>query len=387
MSERQENLFIDFKNSSKEDWVKKATSDLKGEDVFKKYNWNFDDTISLAPYYDKSDLDDLKNIDAFQNRLILKENPTAENRYWENLQKIIVDNSKAANKQALEALNNGTDGIIFDLTQGKKVSMADLLEDILIDYCSISFLLGADFKQQLSAYTDLIESKGIDHQSVSGIVILSKDCQTTDNYLEAFKATVNFPGLLSLCVTSLEETASSSIAHLLQSAVYVINTLDTAQFEIHQIISKISFSLPVTTDYFGEIAKVRALRNLFFQLSQAYQAESFNPEDLHIHCISTIWTEEKYQPHANMLKSTTASMSAILGGCNSLLVEPEDYKNSLMVRIARNVSSILKEESYLNKTVDPAAGSYYLEVLTDKLASEAWQKFQKKVKQEKEEIQ
>lgn len=387
MSKRQENLFIDFKNSSKEDWIKKATSDLKGEDVFEKYNWNFDDKITLEPYYDNSDLKAIENIEAFQNRLILKENPTGENRYWENLQKIIVTDSKIANKQALEALNNGADGIIFDLTEAKGISFADLLYDILIDYCSISFVLGADFKQHLSAYTDLIDSKGIDHQSVSGIIFLSEGYQSPDHYLEAFKATINLPGLLSLSMMSTEKSASSTIAHLLHTTVSVINAFETTQLDIHQILSKIAFGLQISTDYFGEIAKARALRNLFFQLSQAYKAEDFNPENLHIHAISPAWTEEKYQPHANMLKATTAAMSAILGGCDSLLVEPEDYNSAPMVRIARNVSSILKEESYFNKTNDPAAGSYYLEVLTDKLARTAWQKFQEKVKQEKEEIQ
>ncbi|UII34947.1 methylmalonyl-CoA mutase family protein [Fulvivirga ulvae] len=386
MSERQENLFIDFKNSPKEDWIKKATSDLKGEDVFEKYNWNFNDKITLEPYYDESDLKSIKGIEKFQNRLILKENPTGENRYWENLQKIIVNDSKAANKQALEALNNGADGLIFDLTHTQNVLLTDLLYDILLDYCSVSFVVGADFKQHLYNYTDLIDDRGIDHQSISGIIFLNEPNRTTGNYLEVFKAIINFPGL-SLNISSGEKDISTAIADLLHTAVSVINTLDAAEFDIRQITSKISFSSLVSKDYFGEIAKTRALRSLYFQLSHAYKADDFNPEDLHIHCVSPAWAEEKYQPHANMLKSTTAAMSAILGGCDSLLTEPEDYGNTLMVRIARNVSSILKEESYFNKTTDPAAGSYYLEVLTDKLAREAWLKFQQKVKQEKEKIQ
>ena len=76
-----------------------------------------------------------------------------------------------------------------------------------------------------------------------------------------------------------------------------------------------------------------------------------------------------------MLKSTSAALAAILGGCDALTVQPEN-ENPMMARIARNVSSILREESHLSKVADPTAGSYYLESLTNQLAINAWKKFQ-----------
>ena len=80
-----------------------------------------------------------------------------------------------------------------------------------------------------------------------------------------------------------------------------------------------------------------------------------------------------------MLKSTTSAISCILGGCDLITVEPEEEGNPLKSRIGRNVLTLLREESHLNQPADAAAGSYYLESLTDQMAKEAWTQFQKAV--------
>lgn len=260
-----------------------------------------------------------------------------------------------------------------------------MLYDILIDYCSISFIFGKDYLPHLTGYAKYINSKNIDPLSVTGIISIDKESLRQQDYLEMFRATINYPGL-KLGLTVGSSALTEQIAQALSNAVGIIEHLSAAEFDIEQSVSKIAFTTPVSTNYFGEMAKVRALRNLYFQLARAYMFDRFTPEDLHIQCISTAWGEEKYQPHANMLKSTTAAMAAILGGCDSLLVEPEDIENPLMRRIARNVSNILKEESYFNKTTDPVAGAHYLEVLTDKLSQKAWKMFQTIVNEKKEEL-
>jgi methylmalonyl-CoA mutase len=99
-----------------------------------------------------------------------------------------------------------------------------------------------------------------------------------------------------------------------------------------------------------------------------------------VHAYPSLWSKTIYDPSVNLLRDTTEAMSAILGGCNSLTIEPYDafYKNtqSFLRRIARNVSSVIKEESYLDKAVDPMAGSYYLVNLTNEIAKNSWSAFQ-----------
>ncbi len=98
-----------------------------------------------------------------------------------------------------------------------------------------------------------------------------------------------------------------------------------------------------------------------------------------IHCVTSEWNKTVYDPYVNMLRTQTEAMSAILGGTDSLTVEPFDIAfrkpDEFSERIARNQQLILKEEAYFDKVADPAAGSYYIENLTNLIAEHAWKLF------------
>ncbi|MCK5207219.1 MAG: methylmalonyl-CoA mutase, partial [Cyclobacteriaceae bacterium] len=145
------------------------------------------------------------------------------------------------------------------------------------------------------------------------------------------------------------------------------------------VIRNMEFCLPVGTDYFLEIAKLRTLRILFYKIAESYGLSEYDPGSLNIHSVSSSWTKTVYDPYVNMLRNTTEAMSAVIGGCNALTISPynENFEQptELSKRISRNVSNILKEESYFDKIVDPSAGSYYIENITDELVQKAWQLF------------
>jgi methylmalonyl-CoA mutase len=142
------------------------------------------------------------------------------------------------------------------------------------------------------------------------------------------------------------------------------------------IAHAVAFSLPIATDFLTGVAKLKALRLLWYQIAKAYQCETFAPHHLYIHVRSEVFTSETLQPHANMLKSTTASIAAICGGCNALTVYGEEEQNPLMQRMARNTSVLLREESHFGKVADPTAGAYAIDTLVDAIAQQAWQQFQ-----------
>jgi methylmalonyl-CoA mutase len=143
------------------------------------------------------------------------------------------------------------------------------------------------------------------------------------------------------------------------------------------IAKNMQWNLGIGPDYFMEIAKIRAARFLFSALISGFGKEKDVP--VYIHSITTNWNKTLYDPNVNMLRLTTEAMSAVLGGCNSLLVRPFDSSYNVpgdfSERMARNVQIILKEESYFNKVVDPSAGSYYIESLTNALIDSAWALF------------
>jgi methylmalonyl-CoA mutase len=372
-------MFSEFKKSSKEDWIKNATSDLKGVDVFSKYRWA-SDGISIDPYYDLSDLDKIKNHELFENLLLNEDDPSGEPRVWNNIQKIVVTNFASANTKAIDALNNGADGIEFDLDLIENGEIKILLADIQLNYCAISITNAPP--QILQDYIKYLTNNG-DPSLVSGQIIGINNVKyqiESDELIQIINSTAQFPKIKCIEISDEnEESVSDQIVKILTSTNRQIRSLLLHGIDITTIAKSLSYSTKIGTDFFVEIAKVKSIRNLLFQIYRAYGHEQYQPADIDVKCISNVWINEKYQPHGNMLKGSTAAMSAILGGCNTLIVEPEERDNSQSTRIARNISNILREESYLSKTADPAAGSYYIESLTDKISQHSWQVFQKEL--------
>jgi methylmalonyl-CoA mutase len=137
----------------------------------------------------------------------------------------------------------------------------------------------------------------------------------------------------------------------------------------------ITFTVAVGSNYFFEIAKIRALRMLFASLASAYNT----PTTCHIIALPSRRNKTLYDYNVNMLRTTTECMAATLGGANSVCNLPYDAlyhkSNEFGERIARNQLLILKNESYFDAVSNPADGSYYIETLTNQLAEKALELF------------
>jgi methylmalonyl-CoA mutase len=129
-----------------------------------------------------------------------------------------------------------------------------------------------------------------------------------------------------------------------------------------------------------EIAKLRASRLLWAKIVEQYKPVNQESACMDIHVTTSLWNKTIFDPYVNILRTTTETMAASLGGANSITVLPFDitYKkgDDFSNRIARNQQIIIKEESYFNKVADIAGGSYYIENLTDAIADAAWKLFQ-----------
>jgi methylmalonyl-CoA mutase len=130
-----------------------------------------------------------------------------------------------------------------------------------------------------------------------------------------------------------------------------------------------------------EIAKLRAARALWAKIVNAYGPKNSDITKMYIHASNISFNKTIYDAHVNMLRTTTESLSAILGGVDSFTVLPYnanfEWPNEFAERIARNQQLLIKEESFMDKVVDPAAGSYYIESLTNEIMEKAWDLFLK----------
>ena len=346
------NIFhSDFNSHSVRDWEKIAQQELGNKNPWENLTKAKRGT-TIKPYYDCDDEGEEKKIHF----------PHATN--WQNVPKVIVIDEKKANEEALTHLNEGADGIWFDIQQHIKVD--SLFNKIELPICSVYFNSKDD--SFFSALADFVESKSM-QEKITGAFYLNSE--KTNSRFGRWK---NFhPNGI---IVKENENIVDEIVDSLLMAVDRVERLRAENFSVEQAFCSISFSISIDTDFFLSIAKIRALKNLWFTLQEAYQIK--NPVPSFVHAYSKSWSEENFQPHGNMLKQTTAAMACAMGGCDAITVEPELPENKMMTRIARNVSLMLSEESHLAKVNDPLAGSFYVDALTHQIASEAWKKFQQR---------
>lgn len=343
--EKMDNWSEVFSKQSIESWVEAAKQELNGENPFEKLSFP-ENGLAIKPYYTRADRKSTASSLPVSNNVYLGA------RTWHNMPKVLVENTKAANQQALLHLQNGADGILFEIIQ-PQTSAAELLAGIQLNYCQVSFLLGIDCVSFVDEFIKQTE-KGYDVNELSGCFFW----KGTVDYAVAAK--LSWP-LFHSCGILVEpnENIIEEIKKTLSLAKEAQRLLMAQGCSVSQASQKICFSVSVSTNFFSSIAKLKALRALW--------ADMAGTESVCIHAQSVPFTKETYQPHGNLIYETYAAMAGVLGGCNQLTVIPEDASQSTMVRMARNVSSILREESYLSKVADPLAGSYFIDSLVDEI--------------------
>ncbi len=194
----------------------------------------------------------------------------------------------------------------------------------------------------------------------------------------------NAPNFRTINVSSLPyinsgANAVQELAFVLATSAEYIRELINLGADINDIAQNIKITLGIGSSFFTEVSKFRAVKLLWKNLISAFGGDE-ESQKINIFAVSSHFNKTKFDPYVNMLRTTTETFSAIVGGINSLQVSPFDSvfstSDNFSRRMARNTQIILKEESHFNTPIDSAGGSYYVEHLTEELAVKAWKKFQ-----------
>ena len=350
-----------FSKQTPQNWVNAALKELDGGELEKLVFENAG--LLFKPYNTHADV-----LLPLISPLPVSAQPFSNPRQWINMPKVLVEDSKEANATALFHLQNGADGIYFEM-KDPSAKAKQLLDKIELPYCSVSFLVNEASIDFLQSFVSFAESK-FDRSKISGTIF----CK---NYPGSFDVN-QFRGWKSFRASGLiieqHPDSATEIAEALDDAVNRMEILLGKGWKIEEAAMQISFSVIIGADFFLEAIKLRVLRALWGTILHAYQINSDSP--VFIHAISKSEVKANFQPHGNLIKETFSALSAIIGGCDGLTVEPEDEKNTMMNRVARNTSSVLRDESFLSRVSDPLAGSYFVESLSNQLAEKAWKRFQ-----------
>ncbi len=400
MNDQKHQLFSEFPPVSTEQWEAVVNKDLKGADYQKKLVWKTPEGFDVKPYYRAENLQSIPWMHAFPGDFPFVRGNKAAGNDWLVRQDIKVADIGKANETALDILMKGVDSLGFELDCEKAYSRDEieaLLKNIRADIAEINFS-GASNSPELVGIMDQLVKKynrpldkifgSVNYDPVMrfsrrGVWYESEEADFQKAF-EMIKAAVAMPnyrviGVNGHIFADAGATIVQEMAYTLAvGAEYLTRLTDKGLF-IGEVAPRIKFNLAVGSNYFMEIAKFRALRLLWAQLVNAYGLNDARNGRMFIHARNSSWNFTVYDPWVNALRTTTGSMAAIIGGVSSFRVMPFDHiyeqPTAFAERIARNQQLILKEESYLDKVADPAAGSYYIENLTQSLVLEAWKLF------------
>jgi methylmalonyl-CoA mutase len=410
----QDKLLGEFPGVSFESWRAQVDKDLKGADFDKRLLTRTPEGLTIQPLYTAenapaaaSDAADLAGFPPYRR------GPKPFGNYgstWDLCAEQTAPDTQGAALDIAEDLNGGANSLWlrFDahtrtgdaarkLADGLPCDTLAVLDDALakVSLDAINVTLDAGANVAVAAlYLALAERKDLDPTRLAGSLgidplgALARDgslpydlarARALLSELSAFTAR-SYPQLRAATVDV--EPYQLAGANAIQELSYALATgleylrwsLD-AGLSLEQASGQIGFRVPVASDMFLELAKLRALRLCWAKIVAAHGG-SPSAQNTHVHAVSALGTKSRRDPWVNMLRTTTEAFAAMVGGADAVTTRGFDAalgrSDSFARRIARNAQVILNEEAHVTQVADAAGGSYYVETLTDQLARAAW---------------
>ena len=395
MAEKKEKLFDQFPGVSYDEWRAKVETDLKGADFNKKLVWRTNEGFNVQPIYRAEDIAELKTTNSLPGEFPYVRG-TRDNNDWLTRQNIIAETPAEANKVALDVLTKGVTSLGFTVEEPSAEVVETLLKDIDIAKVEVNFTCCPKKAQALAeAVVKYVQDKGaadtfkgsIDYNPLRKALRHGAGNVCAEVVADAKKLVETVAPVKGLRVLSVDsDTLCNAGAYIFQELGYALawgadwlTLLTEAGLSVEEVACRIKFNMGVSSNFFMEIAKFRAARMLWAQIVEQYKPKCECATKMVCCAFTSKFNQTIYDAHVNLLRSQTESFSAAVAGVDSIVTTPFDtpYQtpDAFSERIARNQQFLLKEESHLDKVVDPAGGSYYVETLTVSIAQEAWKLF------------
>ncbi|NOX17285.1 MAG: hypothetical protein GXO87_03265 [Chlorobi bacterium] len=421
--ERELSFKEDFPPQTYDDWKEKIIADLKGADFEKKLITKTYEGISLQPIYSRVDLAKVKAKEDFPGFADFLRNKNAAGYFseeWAIAQKYSSAEKGESKLLLYKALSNGQNCITLPLDyfsktgtypigefsnageiMGISVFSLDGLEKALLGLDVKKFQLSVDsgfsplpFYFFLKSYLAKNEIPAAEVKGTLGadplvfLLLEGKMEISLESVFDEIELTIKdlaeagspmrAVSIGGNAFTDAGASAVEELAFVLSAANEYVYRLSERGLSINEISKRMQLNFGTGPFFFMEIAKLRAARFLWSKLIEEYGG-SEEARKVFIHAATANYNLSYYDAHANILRGTTETFSAIAGGANSVETHPFDKRikrtNEFSSRVARNTQIVLKEETHLDKIIDPAGGSYYVETLTEEVAKAAWDLF------------
>ncbi|HET7410540.1 MAG TPA: methylmalonyl-CoA mutase, partial [Paracoccaceae bacterium] len=403
------------------DWKKLAAAELKTrtpDDLV----WETPEGICVKPVYTAADLEDLQHLGTLPGEAPFVRGPRGTmyaGRPWTIRQYAGFSTAEESNAFYRRALEGGQQGVsvAFDLAThrgydsdhprvegdvGKAGVAIDSVEDMKIlfdgiplDRISVSMTMNGAVIPVLASFIVAGEEQGVAREKLSGTIQndILKEFMVRNTYIYPPEPSMRLVAdIIEYTAREMPKFNSISISgyHMQEAGANLVQELaftlaDGKEYvkaalargmDVDAFAGRLSFFFCIGMNFFMEAAKLRAARLLWHRIMSEFQPKRPQSLMLRTHCQTSGVSLAEQDPYNNIVRTAYEAMSAVLGGTQSLHTNSFDEAIGLpterSARIARNTQLILQHETGLTNVVDPLAGSYYVEALTDSLAAEAW---------------
>lgn len=355
-------------------WEQMIRETVAGPDYAAKLIWHPEEGLAVRPYYRAEDLTGLSFLDARPGEFPFVRGTRCHGG-WRVCEEIEVASPEEANRRAVQAVAAGAEEISYRCARIESESDIALLlsnlNEIPVHIENASHQTVRLLHQRMSRHSHMAEISA----DLDPLADLAFSAEVIENLLPGFRPFV-------VDAREFQENAAGAIEETgfaLSAAVDFLAAMQDRGLEIDRIAASISFRFAMGPEFFIQIAKLRAFRMIWAQALNSFGGTRDHGTAV-IHASPSHWDKTIYDPHVNVLRSTTEAMSAVLGGADSIAILPFDECSKAADdnsrRLSRNTQIILKREALLDRVADPVGGSYLIESLTDTLAGRAWKLFQ-----------
>ena len=362
-------LLEEFPPISTEAWEEAIRKDLKGADYTRKLMWQTEEGLAVKPYYRK---EDIAALDSLRQSRVCSSIAAGRrlNGDWRIREEIDAINPEQANQDARRAVAAGAEQIAFLNANVQNGSDLGLL---LVNLQEVPIHFQNAGKALLRLLTTREKERSASAQLSSGWNPFESPAFAAEILNASPHGFVPF----TIDGSGFEESGATTVQEIgftLAAAIEFLAEMDSRNLDVDRAAAAIEFSFAIGSNYFFQIAKLRAFRNLWAKAQESFAGKQNIPA--RIHARTSRWNKTIYDPHVNILRATTEAMSAALGGADSISVASFDecYRvpSEASRRMARNTQIVLKQEALFSRVADAGAGSYYLEFITDFIARESW---------------
>jgi methylmalonyl-CoA mutase len=401
-------------------WRELAAKELRGKPI-ETLNWKTPEGIQVKPLYTAEDLENLEHLNSLPGMAPYVRGPRATmyaHRPWTIRQYAGFSTARDSNAFYRRNLAAGQMGlsVAFDLAThrgydsdhprvsgdvGKAGVAVDSVEDMKIlfdqiplDKMSVSMTMNGAVLPVLAGYIVAAEEQGVSQEKLTGTIQndILKEYLTRNTYIYPPEPSMRIVSdIIAYCSKRMPKYNTISISgyhmmeagasSVLQCAFTLADGLEYVQaalktgLGIDQFAPRLSFFFGIGMNFFMDIAMLRAARFLWHRLMSRFNPADPQSSMLRTHCQTSGWSLAAQDPYNNVVRTTLECLSAVLGGTQSLHTNSFDEAVGLptdtSARIARNTQLIVQEESQVCRVVDPLAGSYYVEALTDGIIRES----------------